>query len=128
MGVGDYITPAVTPAGQVCCLDLPSMTIRWKFPLPGTVLGAVSILPDGVVFAGSDGVVYRLDAQGRKLASQAVGSPILASLAIGHDHFYAVTNDGLLHCLSRQTLQPVWQHRLAADGHCVTSPILASSL
>ena len=78
MGVGDYITAAESPRGQVCCVDLDVMRCCWTFPLQGTVLGAVSVLPDCVVFGGSNGTVYRLSLQGELLEQRQLDAAIIA--------------------------------------------------
>ena len=44
MGQGDYVTPHRDLAGQVCCLDLATLTIDWTLKTPGTVLGAVTVV------------------------------------------------------------------------------------
>lgn len=125
MGVGDYITAAESPSGQVCCVDLDAMRCCWTFPLQGTVLGAVSALPDCVVFGASNGTVYRLSLQGELLEQRQLDAAIVASLAVGERHVYAVTDRGTLHCLTLPGLQDAWQARIADDGHCVADPVLA---
>lgn len=127
MGVGDYITASATPEGQVCCVDLATWQIDWKYSIPGTVLGAISVVPNGLAFGASDGKVYRLARDGTLLDTCEFAAPIHASLAIGQDRLYAVTDDGHLHCLTIEGLQPIWTLPLAATGHCIASPVLAHS-
>jgi outer membrane protein assembly factor BamB len=125
MGVGDYVTPAETPAGQVCGFELDTMRRAWTFPTPAAVLGAVVVAGENLVFGCWDGYLYQLDLDGRLVDRYDCGAPIVGSPSIGPHCIYVVTQSGWLLCLDRQRLRPLWQQRLGTQGRFISSPVLA---
>ncbi|MEW4527458.1 PQQ-binding-like beta-propeller repeat protein [Maioricimonas sp. JC845] len=124
MGRGDYVHEAEDPAGQVCCIDLNRLTIQWTCPTPATVLGAVVIVEDELLFASADGTVHRLNRDGEVLGTWQCGEPILTSPAVTRDAVYVVSGEGRLYGLTRD-LKPFWQVEIGGAGRCVSSPVAA---
>ena len=125
MGVGDYITPEATPAGQVCCVDLKTLQTLWAFPTRGTVLGAIAVDNGELIFGCADGRVYVLDEHGKQQRNWDSRSPIVASVAVTRERIYAVNQAGILTALDRRWLEPVWEHRFTVGGRFVSSPTVA---
>jgi outer membrane protein assembly factor BamB len=88
-------------------------------------LGAVAVAGDQLVAACADGGVYVLDRQGRLLRKWDSRSPIVAAPCVTDRFVYVVNQDGLLHALDRQWLQPVWETRLGQPGRYFSSPVVA---
>lgn len=125
MGEGDYITPDKTPAGQVCCLDLASLSIDWTYPIPGTVLGSVAVDGERLYFGGSDGWLYCLLTDGELVAKFDCRAPLLCSPAVAGDGVFVVNQSGTLLCLDRQTLKPRGEVLLGSGGRFISSPAVA---
>jgi outer membrane protein assembly factor BamB len=125
MGVGDYVTPNRGAAGQVCCIDLDSLDIVWTWATPATVLGAIAVTEDRLVFGCADGAVYSLDLQGRNPRQLMTGAAVVASVAVADDCVYAVNSDGVLWAAELASLRPLWQQRLGRAARYVSSPVVA---
>ncbi|QDU40990.1 outer membrane biogenesis protein BamB [Maioricimonas rarisocia] len=125
MGRGDYVHAANDPAGQVCCIDLNSLTVEWTYATPATVLGAVAVAGDDLLFASADGTVHRLDRNGDVINTWESGERVLTSPAVTDDAVYIVTGTGRLYGLTRD-LKPFWQVEVGGARRCVSSPVVAS--
>jgi outer membrane protein assembly factor BamB len=108
----ERFAPGMVEQGTVCCVDLASWKVDWKFKTKRIVLGAVAVTADRVYCADCAGMVYCLSRDGKPLASWNSYAPVPASPAVTDKHVYIVNNDGTLYTLDRQTLEPVWQLRL----------------
>ena len=134
MGQGDYVTPHRDLAGQVCCLDLATLTIDWTLKTPGTVLGAVTVVLAAndenssemfwLACGCSDGTLLLLNPQGQIVEQIDTHSPILGSPASTGNHLYIVNNSGNVMGLNVPTLEPFWQFDLTPSQRQVSSPIL----
>ena len=118
---------ALGPAGAVWALDPKTGRVRWRFRVDRTVLGAVVAGNDRLYFGSRDGHVYALSTRGERIARWAAGSPVLTSPALGARRLYVVVESraeksGSLHCLDRETLEPVWRVRLGAGPGFFGSP------
>jgi outer membrane protein assembly factor BamB len=123
MGKGDYIREG--RGGEVRCLDLATLQTDWTFPLEMTVLGCVVAHGDSIYFASRDQHVYSIGRDGKKRASFNAHAPIGASPAVTERFIYVVTEQGMLHALNRETLDPVWEFRLGTQPLFISSPTIA---
>ncbi|MFG0333107.1 MAG: PQQ-binding-like beta-propeller repeat protein, partial [Maioricimonas sp. JB049] len=123
MGRGDSVHAADDPAGPVCCINLESLTVEWTYPTPATVLGAVAVVDDDLLFASADGTIHRLDHDGNVIHTWESGERILTSPAVTGDAIYVVTGTGRLYGLTRE-LKPFWQVEVGRAGRCVSSPVV----
>ena len=82
------------PAGAVWCVDARTGDVRWKYPLPDTLLGSVAC-EGGRLYGGCrDGWLYCLSTEGKLLARYDARRPIFSSPTLGRQHVYFSTKDG----------------------------------
>jgi len=115
----------LAPAGEVWCLNAADGKVKWTFRTVRTVLGCVAVAGDRVFFATRGGLVYCLSRAGREISRWDAGSPIVASPALAENHVYVVTEGGKLYGLAAESLRPVWQASLGAQGTFISSPTVA---
>lgn len=125
MGQGDYLTPNAQPVGQVVGVALDPFRVAWTFPLTGSVLGAVAVSEQELIWGCSNGTLYVADFEGRERARLELGAPLVASPAVTRERIYLVTFDGELIACSRQPLRRLWSLRLGGPGRYSSSPIVA---
>jgi outer membrane protein assembly factor BamB len=124
MGTADYVDYA-SSRGQVSCIDLKTLSVRWSLPLEGTLLGAAACDEAGIVFGCSDGQAYTVDHDGRVQSTWNSRAPILAAVALAGETVLVVNQSGVLYALNRRDLKPLWQVRLGEPGPYLSSPVVA---
>jgi outer membrane protein assembly factor BamB len=124
MGTADYVSYA-SSRGQVSCVDLETLSVRWSLPLEATLLGAAACDESGIVFGCTDGRVYAVDHGGGVQARWNTREAILASVALTSESVLLVNQAGMLYALNRRDLQPIWQVRLGEPGAYLSSPVVA---
>ncbi len=92
-------------------------------PLPGVVLGAITVDQQGWLCGCADGAVRRFSLEGECLASWQSGAPITGSLVVQDDLVVGHNRDGWLFGVDPQSLQPLWRVRLGRAGNYVASAI-----
>ncbi|MEI6211334.1 MAG: PQQ-binding-like beta-propeller repeat protein [bacterium] len=116
--------------GQIWCLDTETGDLKWSYPLPETLLGAIAEADGVLYFASRDGVVKCLTVDGKEVMSGkgalqwSAHEGIVTSPAIGKEHIYFTTESGQLVGLNRKTLKPVWRMRLGSGSPFSSSPAL----
>ena len=119
------MTPDRASAGQVVCVDLEQFRVEWTIPLPGSVLGAVAIAGDELVWCCSDGTLHSGSLDGRSRRSLNTGAAIVASPAVTASHVYVVNFAGRLLAVERKTFQLAWSLPIGEPGPYTGSPIVA---
>jgi outer membrane protein assembly factor BamB len=125
MGQGDYLTPDARAAGQVVCVDLADFRVDWTLPLASSVLGAVVVAGDELVWGCSDGSLVVAGLDGRERRRFATGAALAASPAVTDERIYAVNFDGQLLALTRSNLELAWSLRIGPPGSYTGSPLVA---
>jgi len=124
-------TRGLGPAGEVWCIDLkkeaadPQDRVVWKYKVGRTVLGAVAVKGDRLYFGSRDKHVYCVSTSGKLIARWNARSEVKTSPAVAKEHVYVVSGSGFLHCLTADTLEPVWEMRLGAGELFISSPTVA---
>ncbi len=131
-GFGDYMNraeqldPPQRPGGTVWCLGLADHAVRWKTPLPRTVLGAVAVKDGSCYAACRDGNLYRLDAAtGAVTGRAACHAPFLASPAVATSTVYVVNGNGTCFGFDVESLERVWKYQLGSGRTFLSSPAVA---
>lgn len=124
MGHGDHARP-LQGDGAVVCINLADRSVRWSFPTPATVLGAVTISQGDVVFGCADGLVRVLSRTGEFKDAWDSGAPITASLAVTSETICGVNSRGRLFLLDRANLRLRWERSLGNQGHFISSPTIS---
>ncbi len=102
------------PAGSegLYALNAADGRVAWQFT-KGTIHAAAACdAARGEVFAGTvEGTLVRLRVQDGSLSgSFETGGSIRKSLLLAGGRLFTVTTTGALHCLSAETMQPVWRY------------------
>ena len=100
------------PGGAVWCIDPEAGEVLWKFPTPDAVLGSVVVDGEHIFFGSRDGILYKLDMEGKLVREWNTGAPLLASPSLADRHLYAVSQSGVLFGFTKDALSPVVQARL----------------
>ncbi len=108
-------TKDMGPAGAIWCLDARTGEVRWKHPLPDTVLGSVACEAGRLYCGCRDGRLYCLSTDGRPLGQYDARGPIFSAAALGRRHVYFSTKDGRTFGLRADTLEPLWDTPLGSD-------------
>jgi outer membrane protein assembly factor BamB len=127
LGGGDYAHPEHSKTGAVWRLDRESLEVVWKREVPGTVLGAVIVAGDQVIFGCGDGRVYSVSLDNQKMTSWDTGSAIAAPLAVTDHYIYGVNRAGTLFAIDRQEGDWAWRLTLGPEGHYVSGPVVVGS-
>lgn len=134
MGNGDYVHPAEElnqpRGGAVWCFDLSDLSqpppVVWRYPTGDTVLGAIAVDNGLACFASRDGLLHVVNiATGEPTGTWNARAPTVTAPAVTSEAIYLLTNDGLLHGLSRETFKPVWQCQVASGPLLISSPAVA---
>jgi outer membrane protein assembly factor BamB len=99
--------------------------VLWRYRLPEVVLGAVAADTNRLYFGSRDGRFYCLSQEGKEIGKYDARAVILTSPAVADTHVYFVTETGRLIALAKDTLQPVWEMALGAQGPFLSSPTVA---
>ena len=124
-------TKTIKPAGEVWCIDLETQKVDWKFgsgpkdKLKRNVLGAIAVGQDCLYFGSRDKYLYCISKSGTLLARWNAHSPLLTSPALANEHVYVVTGSGVLHCLTADGLEQVWEMGLGGGDMFISSPTVA---
>jgi outer membrane protein assembly factor BamB len=113
------------PGGEVCCMDLATMRVQWRFAAPKTILGAVALRGDRLYFGCQDGWLYCVDRGGRLVGKWNSHAPIGAGPSVTDTHVYLINAAGMLYALDRKTLEPVWEVRVGSEPMFISSPVAA---
>ena len=132
-GNGDFVYRDPNPAGVVLALEKTSGQIRWRTDLPDAVLGAVAAGPS-LICPVASGQVVALDPRtgARQWTTPINGhAPVLAACAVTDTSVYAVSQDGYLARLDRNTGALLDRQyinaaeRPGAQGLSISSPLVA---
>jgi outer membrane protein assembly factor BamB len=108
-------TKGMGPAGAIWCVDARRGEVRWKHPLPDTVLGSVACEAGRLYCGCRDGRLYCLSTDGRPLGQYEARGPIFSAPALGRRHVYFSTKDGRTFGLRADTLEPLWDTALGSE-------------
>lgn len=102
-----------TEHGFVYAMDLRGTPVTmFRLPVDGVVEGGISAATDDRFFFGcTGGRVYgvRATSKGEVLWNQSLGEPFYRAPFVSGDRLWISSSYGLLHCLSTETGQPVWE-------------------
>jgi eukaryotic-like serine/threonine-protein kinase len=122
----------IGPVGEIWCIDLEKVAANpekyepeWKFKVGRTVLGAVAAAGERLYFGSRDQNLYCISTEGKELARWNAHAEMTISPAVAKEHVYVVTASGMLHCLSADGLEPVWEAPLGAGTMFFSSPTVA---
>ncbi len=101
--------------GAVWCVDARTGAVRWKYPLPDTLLGSVACEAGRLYCGCRDGRLYCLSTEGKLLGQYDARGPIFSSPALGRRHVYFSTKDGRMFGLRADTLEPLWDTPLGSE-------------
>ncbi len=138
-GKGDFVFSAPDPEGVVMALDQKTGEVRWKTPLPDTVLASIAVKDGKAIIPVRNGEVMALDAKSgkvlwrqEKLEDRISGnSPILSGPAFSDGAIFAVSSNGYLAVIDPSNGAIVEKHYLNAPdrpgelGLCSSSPFVA---
>jgi len=124
MGVGDMVTPVRVSAGEVVCLDLETLKIDWRCPLPGSVLGAIVAADSGLVFGCWDGWVYRVSYEGKIVDRWDSMAPIVSSVAVTDAWIFGINTKGLLFAIDNKDWRKGADLQLHSTGICWSAPVI----
>ena len=113
------------PAGEVWCLEGETGAVVWSKKLERTVLGAVAAADGRLYFGSRDHKLYSMLIDGSGLKSFDSREPIVTSPAVGRAHVYFVTETGMMYCLDKDSLKPVWDMRVGSGGSAISSPAVS---
>ena len=125
MGNGNYLEQPTGAAGEVRCLDRHTLETLWSVSTSSPVLASVVIDREQVIFTCTDGALHCVQIDGAPVAQWTAPANVLAAPAVTDVMVYCISSDGVLTGLDRARLMPVWQTRLGAPGHYVSSPVIA---
>ncbi|HIE29681.1 TPA: hypothetical protein EYP66_20620 [Candidatus Poribacteria bacterium] len=125
LGHSTFVEESEEPAGGVVCLNARTGEKEWFYDVKDTVLSAISIAKDKVVFGAYDGNVYAISADSSKLQWKTeVDSPVLSSVAVVGDDVYAASKEGYIYCIDLDKGDIKWRYD-ASD--VVNNPEILSS-
>ncbi|MFQ6040060.1 MAG: PQQ-binding-like beta-propeller repeat protein [Candidatus Poribacteria bacterium] len=125
VGHSTFVEESEEPAGGVVCLNARTGEKEWFYDVKDTVLSAVSIAKDKVVFGAYDGNVYAISADSGKLKWKTeVGSPVLSSPAVIGNDVYVASKEGYIYCIDLEKGDIKWKYD-ASD--VVNNPEILSS-
>lgn len=116
--------PRYNPGGELWAVEARSGKTIWTRKLRQTLASAVAAVDGRLYFAARDGLLICLTTGNEWVGQWDAHEAMEASPAVGSKYVYVVTDSGRICCLDRQTLQPVWQARLAKGDHFVSSPVV----
>ena len=125
MGQGDFVSTSSNGGGAVACIDIATSQVVWTFPTPATVLSAITVSEEEVLFGCADGLVRGLSPEGQLLHSWDSRASIAASLAVTPRSICGVNTRGRLFVLDRQTWTLTWDRSLGHEGYFISSPTIA---
>lgn len=123
----ESVKPPETPAGALACLDAATGKLLWSFPTGDAVFGRPALVGDCVVFAGRDGNLYGLNADGQEAWRLSMGGPAVSGVASVGSHVYAVSVAGRIVRVDAASGREEWRHELGHTGvepHVFTSPVI----
>jgi outer membrane protein assembly factor BamB len=133
-GNSDFVYSDPAPSGIVIALDRKTGAVKWKTPMPDSVLNQIVVHDQTVFCPCRDGNVYALNlADGQPIWHQNISgkAPILAGLAISRDGntLFAASQDGYLALLGTADGKILDRHALNAkgkpgSGKCFSTPTL----
>jgi alcohol dehydrogenase (cytochrome c) len=134
---GDYQGTHYSGLKQIDASSVAQLQTAWAFPMPGdSVLEAMPIVVDGVMYTTQPGVVVALDARtGRQIWRYARAqkvknpyeiNPFNRGVAVLGNRLYVGTLDAALIALDARTGSPLWEIQVADTmlGYSITSPPL----
>ena len=111
------------PGGEIWAIDPDGGKVLWTYRVGRVVLGAVAGAEGGRLYAASrDGKLYCLSTAGELLSTWNARAPLITSPAVTRHYVYLVSSAGVLYCLERERLQPVWEETLGLSGRFISSP------
>lgn len=102
-----------TEHGFVYAMDLRDTPVTmFRLPVDGVVEGGISAASDDRYFFGSTGgrvYAVRATPSGELLWNQSLGEPFYRAPFVSGDRVWISSSYGLLHCLSAETGEPIWE-------------------
>jgi len=113
---------------KVYALNMKTGKLVWSSELDGSILGAVTLDSDGVLYAGTLGdSVFALDSSsGKTIWQQAVSSRIWSAPVIGNGNLYVGDQEGKIFSLAADSGKENWS--IKPDGPVLGSPLLLADL
>jgi outer membrane protein assembly factor BamB len=130
VGHSTFVEESKEPAGGVVCLNARTGEKEWSYDVKDTVLSAVSIADDKILFGAYDGNVYVLSADSGKLKWKTkVDSPVLSSPAIVGNDVYAASKEGYIYCIDLEKGNVKWKYDasdVVDNLNILSSPAIAN--
>jgi outer membrane protein assembly factor BamB len=113
---------------KVYALNMKTGKLVWSSQLDGSILGAITLGPDGLLYAGTLGdSVYALDASsGKTVWKQSFSSRIWSAPALGNGNLYVGDQAGKIMSLAADSGQVNWS--IQPDGPVLGSPLVLTDL
>ncbi len=113
---------------KVYALNMATGKLVWSSELNGSILGAISLGPDGVLYAGTLGdSVFALDtSSGKTIWKYAASSRIWSAPVIGNGNLYVGDQAGKIVSLAADSGKENWN--IQPDGPVLGSPLVLSDL
>ncbi|MFC1713107.1 PQQ-binding-like beta-propeller repeat protein, partial [Candidatus Poribacteria bacterium] len=132
LGIGSstFAEESEETGGGVICLDARTGNQKWFYDVKDTVLSAVAVAGDKVVFGAYDGFVHAVSADsGEPKWKREVGSPVLSSAAVVGKNVYAAARGGYIYCLDLDKGSVKWKYDVSdvsGDAEILSSPAIAN--
>ena len=130
VGHSTFVEESKEPAGGVVCLNARTGKKEWFYDVKDTVLSAVSIAKDKILFGAYDGNVYAISADSGKLEWKTkVDSPVLSSLAAVGNDVYAASKEGYIYCIGFEKGNVKWKYDASDvidNPEILSSPAIAN--
>ena len=130
VGHSTFVEESEEPAGGVVCLNARTGKTEWFYDVKDTVLSAVSIAKDKILFGAYDGNVYAISADSGKLKwKREVDSPVLSSPAVVGNSVYAASKEGYIYCINLKNGNVKWKYDTSDvinNPEILSSPAIAN--
>ena len=130
IGSSTFVEESEETGGGVVCLDARTGKQEWFYDVKDTVLSAVSIAGDKVLFGAYDGCIHAVSADsGEPEWTREVGSPVLSSAAVVGKDVYAASREGYIYCLDLENGDVKWEYDVsdvAGGSEILSSPAIAN--
>jgi outer membrane protein assembly factor BamB len=113
---------------KVYALNMETGNMIWSSELDGSILGAISLGPDGMLFAGTLGdSVFALEtASGKTIWQQSVSSRAWSAPVVGDGNLYVGDQAGKIFSLALDSGKENWS--IQPDGPVLGSPLVLTDL
>lgn len=97
--------------GDVCCVELSSGEVIWRFRASSAVYADVIIVDDLVIVSSTNGFIYALNkSDGKKVWMSLTSGPITQAPSVQEGLLYVGTQSGDLCCIDSLNSEIIWTH------------------